>query len=69
MRIVLEDALNGVTRIYPPLTLRVFVDDITALLMGKNKVVIEMAKKVMKKFGRRGREEDASSGRCLPRRG
>ena len=36
-------------KFYPPLKLRVFVDDITALLMGKNKVVSEMAKKVMKK--------------------
>ena len=50
LRIVLQDALSEVTRIYPPLKLRVFVDDITALLMGKNKVVAEMAKKVMKKL-------------------
>ena len=35
----------------PPLKLRVFVDDITALfLMVKNKVVAEMTKKVMKKL-------------------
>ena len=47
---MLQDALSEVTRIYPPLKLRVFVDDITALLMGKNKVVAEMAKKVMKKL-------------------
>ena len=33
-----------------PLKLRVFVDDITALLRRKNKVVAEMAKKVMKKL-------------------
>ena len=33
----------------PPLTLRVFVDDITAPLNGGNKEVAEMAKKVMKK--------------------
>ena len=38
------------TKIYPPLKLRVFVDDITALLMGKNSVVAEMAKQVMKKL-------------------
>ena len=36
-------------KIYPPLKLTVFVDDITALLMVKNKDVAEMAKKVMKK--------------------
>ena len=37
------------SQIYPPLTLRVFVDDITALLMVKKKVVAEMAKKVTKR--------------------
>ena len=31
-------------------SLRVFVDDITALLMEKSKVVAEMAKKVMKRL-------------------
>ena len=35
------------------------MDDITALSMEKNKVVVEMAKKVMKKFKRRGRKERA----------
>ena len=35
LRIVLQDALSVVTKIYPPLKLRVFVDDITALLMVK----------------------------------
>ena len=43
LRVVLQDAPSEVTRIYPPLKLRVFVDDITALLIGK-------AKKVMKKL-------------------
>ena len=50
LRIVLQDAFNEVTQIHPPLKLRVFVDDITALLMGKNKVVAEMARKVLKKL-------------------
>ena len=36
-RLVLQDALSEATKIYPPLKLRVFVDDITALLMGKKK--------------------------------
>ena len=48
LRIVLQDALSEVTKFYPPLKLWVFVDDIRALMMGKNKVVAEMAKKVMK---------------------
>ena len=34
-RVVLQDALSEVTKIYPSLKLRVFVDDITALFMGK----------------------------------
>ena len=50
LRIVLQDALSDVTNIRPPLKSRVFVDDITALLMGKHKVVAEMAKKVMKRL-------------------
>ena len=35
---------------FPPLKLREFVDDITALLMDKNKVVAEMTKKVMRRL-------------------
>ena len=35
---------------YLPLKLREFVDDITALVKGRNKDVAEMAKKVMKKL-------------------
>ena len=37
-------------KFYPPLKFRVFVDDITALLMDKNKIVAEIAKKVMKRL-------------------
>ena len=36
LRIVLQDALSEVTKIYPPLNLRFFVDGITALLTEKN---------------------------------
>ena len=50
---MLQDALSEATKFFPPLKLRVFVDDITALVMGKNKVVTEMAKKVMKKLKKR----------------
>ena len=48
LRVVLQDALSEVANIYLLLKLRVFVNDITALLMVKNKFVTEMAKKVMK---------------------
>ena len=46
MRIVLQDALSEVTKNYPQLKLRVFVDDITALLMGRSREVAETAKKL-----------------------
>ena len=51
LRVVLQDALREVTQVYPPLKLRVFVDDITALLMTKSKEVAEMAERVTKKLG------------------
>ena len=50
LRIVLQDGLSEVTKNYPPLKLRVFVDDITALPKGKHREVAEKAKKVMKKL-------------------
>ena len=50
LRIVLQDALSEVTKIYPPLKLMVFEDDITALLMVKNREVAESAKKVIKRL-------------------
>ena len=49
LRIVLQDALSEVTKIYPFLKLRVFVDDCTAPWTGKNKEVAEMAKEEMRK--------------------
>ena len=52
LRIVLQDALSEVTKICPSLKLRFFffLDDITALVKGRNTDVDGMAKKVMKKF-------------------
>ena len=50
LRIVLQVAMSEVTKNYPLLKLRVFVDDITALLIGKNQVVPEMAWKVLMKL-------------------
>ena len=47
---MLQDAVSDVTKIYHPWKLRMFVDDITALLKGVNREVGEMAKKVMKKL-------------------
>ena len=37
LRIVLQDATGEVAKIYPALKLRVFVDDITFFLSGRNK--------------------------------
>ena len=48
LRIVLQDALSDVTKIYPLPKLRVFVDDITAFMNGRNKGLVEMAEKVLK---------------------
>ena len=42
--------LTEVTKIYSPLKLKVFVDDITALLNGVNRELAEMAQKVTKKL-------------------
>ena len=50
LRIVLQDAFGEVTDMYPSLELMVFVDDVTALVKGRDKEVAEMAKKVMKKL-------------------
>ena len=49
LRIVLQDALSEVAKLYLPLKLSVFFYDITTLLMEKNKEVAEMAKKAMRK--------------------
>ena len=54
----MQDALSEVAKSNPPLMLRVFVDDITELVKGRNKEVLEMAKKVMK----RPREEVGEEG-------
>ena len=50
LRIVLQDALSEVTKIFTTSKLRFFVEDITAIVKRKNKEVAEMAKKVMKKL-------------------
>ena len=45
-RIVLQDALSEVTRIYKFRKLRVLVDDITTFMNGTNQELVEMAEKV-----------------------
>ena len=50
-----------VTKFYPQLKMRVFVDDIAALLMVKNGEVAEMAKKGDEKAERRSAEKKVSS--------
>ena len=52
MRVLLQEALSEVTHIHPPLKLRVFVDDITAFMNGRNKELMEMAEKVLKNVKR-----------------
>ena len=60
LRIVLQDALSEITKIYLPLKMKVFVDDITALLMVKNKEVAEMAKEGYEEIERRDWKEGKS---------
>ena len=43
LRIVLQEALSEVTPFYPSLKLRDFVDDISVLLKGRNKELVETA--------------------------
>ena len=58
LRVVLQELLSEVTQIYPLLELKVFVDDITAFLNGRNKELVEMAEKVFKKLKREVEEKD-----------
>ena len=58
LRIVLQGALHEVTKIYPLLKLKVFVDDITALLRGRTSYWMKWQRKVMKKL----REEVCRKG-------
>ena len=50
MRIVFQDALSEVMKFYHLSKLRVFVDDVTALVKRRSKEMVEMAKKLMKKL-------------------
>ena len=59
LRIVLQDAPREVTKIFPPLKLRVFVDDVSALLMEKNREAAEVTKKVMKKLKKQWRKDSS----------
>ena len=52
---MLQDALSEVTTIYPPLKLRVFVDDSKAFMNGRNKELVEMAEKAFPNNDKRGR--------------
>ena len=48
----MQDALSDITNFYPPLKLRVFADDITAFMNGRNKESVEVVEKVLKKLKR-----------------
>ena len=54
LRIVRQDALCEVTKIYPLLKLGVFVDDITAFMNGRNEELVEKAENVLKNLKRGG---------------
>ena len=46
--------MSEVTKVYPPLTLRVFVDDIKAYMNVVNKELAETAEKVLEEVEERG---------------
>ena len=48
LRTVLQDALSEVKKVYPPLKLRGFVDDVKAFMEGRNKELPGIAEKVLK---------------------
>ena len=60
LKIVLQDAFSEVTKIFPFLKLRFFVDDITALEKGRNKDVAEVAKKGDEKVERSGEKRSVT---------
>ena len=47
---MLQDAPSEVTKIYPTLKWRGFVDDLTALWKGKNEELVGLAEKVLEKL-------------------
>ena len=55
--VVLHDVLSKVTNIYPLLKLRVFVDDITAFMNGRNKELVETAEMVLRRLKREVKEK------------
>ena len=48
LRIVLQDALSEVMKVYPTLKLKVFVDELTAFMVERNKELASIAEKVLK---------------------
>ena len=58
LRILLQDALSEVVKIYPLLKLKVFVDDITTLFKGRDKELTELADKVLEKLKKKVEEKD-----------
>ena len=52
LRSVSQHALSEVMKVYPPSKLKVFVDDITAFMEGRNKELAGVAEKVLKSIKR-----------------
>ena len=48
LRIVLQDSVSEVTKVYPPSKLKVFLDDITASMEERDKEFVGIAEKVLK---------------------
>ena len=48
LRIVFQDALSEVMKVSPPLKLKVFVDEITAFMEGRNRELPGIPEKVLR---------------------
>ena len=57
LRIVMQDATGEGMKVYPPLTLKVQLDDVTALVEGRNKELPGIAEKVLKSTRRKVAEK------------
>ena len=62
LRIELQDALSDVVKVYPPMEFKVFVDNITACLEGRNKELSDISDKVLRVM----RMEAEEKGSKLP---
>ena len=69
LRSVLQDALSEVMKVYPTLEMKVFVDDFTAFMKGRNKELVGIAEKVFEGGGKGSGREGSEAVNLGRRRG